>query len=166
MIEYKKATTSEDLVVDYREDQVMLGHRASPNDGVLCIKTLEFDALSEEEILDRYNAHIDWLLDGILNDRPIEIRPGHPQLRWCKETKSWLPAGDVLRCEVSWHPAGPHGAVAIKIDDQLLTGEEFLRVLTVHEGSGMRIQFMHPNRLLNPPEPIVQARRGTENNSE
>lgn len=155
MIEYRKALNAEDLLVDYRDDQVMLGHRDSPKEGILCIKRSEFDSLDEDEILARFNAHIDWLLDGIATDRPVEIAHGYPQLEWSKECHQWTPAGNVLRCEVSWHPPGPGGAIAIKIDDQLLSGEEFLKVLEVHEGFGMRIEFMHPNRLTNPPKPKI-----------
>jgi hypothetical protein len=160
MIEYRKAKTSDDLLVDCRDDQVMLGHKDSLDDGgILCLKRQEFDSLDEQDIIARYNAHIDWLLDGIANDRPIEIAHGNPQIKWSKECQQWTPAGDVLRCEVTWHPPGPGGAVAIKIDDQLLSGEEFLKVIEVHEGFGMRIEFMHPNRLTNRPEPIVQVKR-------
>lgn len=68
--------------------------------------------------------------------------------------------GDVVRCEVSWHPPGPGGGIAIKVDDQLLSGEEFLKAIEVFEGSGMRIEFMHPNRLTNPPKPMIQKGRG------
>jgi len=158
VITYKKARKLDDLLVDCREDQAMLVHRENQSDGILCLKRDEFDSLNGRQILKRFNARIDELLLDIETDRPIEIKPGHPQLKWCKETRSWSPAGDVLRCEVSWNPPGPHGAIAIKIDDQLLTGEEFLSLLIVNEGWGMRIEFMHPNRLANPPEPIIQTK--------
>ncbi|NOJ28145.1 MAG: hypothetical protein DA330_09070 [Nitrososphaera sp.] len=160
MIEYKKARDVDDLVCVERREQIMIGHKETPDNGVLCLKLTDFDAMSEQQILDKYNAHIDWLLDGILNDRPIEIAPGHAQLKWSKTSKQWTLAGDVLRCEVDWDSGEDElgGQVAIKIEDTLLSGEEFLKMIETYEGWGMRIEFMHPNRLTNPPEPIVQIK--------
>lgn len=161
MITYKKARKLDDLLVDCREDQVVLVHRESGSDGILCLSRAEFDSLSGRQILKRFNAHVDSLLDYIANDRPVEITDGEPQLKWNKMCQQWTAAGDVLRCIVDCNSniVGEDGlgTLAIRIDDKLLTGQEFLNVIESYEGWGMRIEFMHPNRLLNPPEPIVQA---------
>jgi hypothetical protein len=50
------------------------------------------------------------------------------------------------------------GELAIRIDDKLLTGQEFLDMIETYEGWGMRIEFMHPNRLTNPPETVIQTK--------
>ncbi len=164
MIEYKKARELDDLVVAEYPDQLIISHKEGKDQGSLCLRPEEFDSMSGPQILTRFNAYIDSILDGILTDRPVEITDGEPQLKWNKECRQWTPTGDVLRCEVSWHPAGPEGAIAIKIDGQLLTGKEFLKVLEVNEGYGMRIEFMHPNRLTNPPEPKVQVKKDSKQN--
>lgn len=157
MIEYKKAVSAADLVVNERSDQVMIGHKDNLSDGIFCMRLEEFDSLTEEEIVDRFNAYIDSLLDGIVNDRPIEIVHGQPQVKWDKTGKQWIAVGDVLRCELGWD--SEEETVSIVIDDVELAGHEFLRLLAVNEGWGMRVEFVHPNRLLNPPEPVFQKTR-------
>jgi hypothetical protein len=163
MIEYKKARKFDDLLVVKKNDQTMIMHKDSPSDGILCLLLSDFNNMDSPEILNRFNAHIDKLMADIENDRPIEIEDGQPQLRWSKECQAWLAEGDVLRCEVAWDSNAESedglGAVAIKIDDRLLSGQEFLELLEVFEGFGMRIEFMHQNRLTNPPEPILQKTR-------
>jgi hypothetical protein len=78
VITYKKARKMDDLLVDCREDQVMLAHRDSLSDGILCLKRAEFDSLTGRQIMKRFNEHIDWILDGIANERPVEIADGEP----------------------------------------------------------------------------------------
>lgn len=162
MIEYKKAVDANDLIVDCREDQVMLAHRESPEGGILCLALAEFDEMTETQVMERFNVYIDSLLDDIANDRPIEIAHGNPQLKWNKACQQWTTTGGVLRCVVAWDSNGNGedglGELAISIDDKLLTGDEFLAMIESYEGWGMRIEFMHPNRLINPPKPIVQTK--------
>jgi len=158
MIEYKKAVNIKELLVEYQEKQVLVYHKDSLDGGILCIDITEIDSLHEDEILARFNAHIDWILNCIATERPIEIREGNPQIKWDRACEQWIPVGDVLRCEVSWHPPGPAGAIAILIDDKRLSGQEFLKLLEVHEGLGMRIEFMDLNRLTNPPKPKIRKR--------
>jgi hypothetical protein len=75
-------------------------------------------------------------------------------------TQQWTSAGDVLRCIVDWDSNGAGenglGELAIRIDDKLLSGEEFLKLIETYEGWGMRIEFMHQNRLADPPEPMIK----------
>lgn len=161
-VTYRKARRLDDLLVDERPEQVMLGHRENLRDGILCLSRSEFDSLNGRQILKRFNAYIDSLLRGIATDRPIEISDGEPQVKWSKTCENWTAVGDVLRCVVGWNnkPKGRNGVgeVSIQIDDKNLTGEEFLRLIETFEGWGMRIEFMHPNRLTKPPKPIVQAK--------
>lgn len=162
LIKYKKARRLDDLLVDERPYQVILGHRENLKDGILCLSRSEFDSLTGRQILKRFNSYIDSLLHGVAADRPIEISDGKPQLKWSKSCQKYTAAGDVLRCVVGWNrkPKGRNGVgeVSIQIDDQHLSGEEFLDLIETFEGWGMRIEFMHPNRLTKPPKPIVQPK--------
>ena len=162
MIEYKKARKQDDLLVDCRPDQVMLAHRQSVSEGILCLRRDEFDSMNGRQILKRFNEYIDSLLSGIANECPIEIADGQPQLNWDETCQQWSSNSDVLRCVVDWNRngKGEHGLgeLAIRIDDKLLSGQEFLDMIETYEGWGMRIEFMHENRLTNPPQPIVKTK--------
>jgi hypothetical protein len=161
-ITYKKARKLNDLLVDERPDMIFLCHRECLKQGILCLSLSDFDTMTGRQILKRFNDHIDSLLDGIANDRPVEIADGQPQLKWSEMSQQWTTAGDVLRCLVAWKRNGKgenrQGELAIRIDDELLTGQEFLRMIETYEGWGMRIEFMHQNRLTNPPETVIQTK--------
>ena len=76
--------------------------------------------------------------------------------------QQWSAAGDVLRCVVSWdrNGSGEHGLgqLAVCVDDKILSGNELLKIIKSYEGWAMCIEFMHSNRLTNPPESVVQAK--------
>lgn len=78
MVTYKKARRLDDLLVDERPDRVMLGHRESLKDGILCLSRSEFDSLTGRQILKRFNTYIESLLHGVATDGPIEISDGEP----------------------------------------------------------------------------------------
>lgn len=166
MIEYKKANSITDLVVAEANEQAMIRHKDCESQAWLCLKLKDFDKMTEDQVLSRFNAYIGEILDGIESDCPVEIVAGHPQINWSKECQQWVPEGDVLRCEITWDCNADseegQGAVAIKIDEHFLSAKEFLDAIAVHEGSGMRIEFMHPNRLTNPPKPVLQKRRAVK----
>ncbi len=84
MIEYKKARKLDDLVVAEYPDQLIVSHKEGKDQGSLCLRPEEFDSLSGPQILKRFNAYIDSILNGIVSDRPVEIAYGKPQLRWNK----------------------------------------------------------------------------------
>ncbi len=166
MIEYKKASNVDDLVVVEASDQAMIRHKDCESHACLCLKLKDFDEMAEDQVLSRFNAYINEILEGIESDCPVEIVAGYPQINWSKECQQWVPEGDVLRCEITWdrnaESEDEQGAVAIKVDDHILSGTEFLDALAVHEGAGMRIEFMHPNRLTNPPKPVLQKKRAVK----
>lgn len=161
-VEYKKARKLDDLVVAEFPDQLMISHKEGKGQACLCLRPEEFDSMTGRQIIKRFNAHIDTILDGIVNGRPVEIADGEPQLKQMAMSKHWVPAGDVLRCIVDWDSNGRGedglGELAIRIDDKLLTGRQFLDLIETYEGWGMRIEFMHPNRLTNPPEVLVRQK--------
>lgn len=162
-IEYKKARKLDDLLVGERENQVFLSHKDAPSGGILCLSDSEFDSLTGRQVMRRFNDYVESILNSIKNERPREIPDGEPQLRWSKECHTWTAAGDVLRCVVAWdrsvHGENGVGELAIQIDDKLLTWQEFLKLIETQEGWGMRIEFMHPNRLTNPPKPIPALKK-------
>lgn len=113
--------------------------------------------LTDQEILDRFNAHIKWCDEMIATEKPREIADGYPQIEWNKEFEQWHMVADVLRCQVDWdrNGDGPRGEVAIRIDEKLLSGKEFLNMIETYEGWGMRIEFVHKENLTRRPKPIV-----------
>jgi hypothetical protein len=120
----------------------------------------ELGSLTDQQVLDRVNAHIKWSQEVVDSERPLEIADGYAQLEWDEEFKKWSAVGDVLRCVVDWEPIGdPRGNVAIRVDDKLLSAQEFLRILATHEGWGMRVEFMHPENLTKRPKPLIRKRK-------
>ncbi|MBX9772655.1 MAG: hypothetical protein K2X29_14855 [Candidatus Obscuribacterales bacterium] len=153
MIKYKKACDLSEMLIDRNRDMVSLRHRESLDDGICAISCADFEKMTGSELLEKFNGHIDAIVADIANARPVEIPEGQAQLKWNGECEFWQAAGDVLRCQIRWEPSGdPCGQPVIRIDNKQLSGEEFLKLLAVYEGWGMRIEFMHPNRLTNPPE--------------
>lgn len=159
--EYKTAQTVDDLVISCDQDQAFVFHKELPTGGAFCLKASDLDLLTEQQILEKFNANIKRILDGIVNDCPVEIADGQPQLRWNHTCRKWSAVGHVLRCVVAWDRVDgdgePTGQLAIRIDDKLLSQEEFLAVIETFEGWAMRIEFMHPNRLTDPPKPLVKT---------
>jgi len=102
MIEYKKANSVDDLVVIEASEQAMIRHKDCQSQSCLCLRSKDFDEMTGDQIVSRFNRYIGEILDSIENDCPVEIVDGHPQIRWSKECQQWLPEGDVLRCEITW----------------------------------------------------------------
>jgi hypothetical protein len=71
--------------------------------------------LTDEQVLDRVNAHYAWVQANIDNERPREIAEGFSQLEWNELCEAWSPVGDVLRCHVASHkePGARRGKLAI-----------------------------------------------------
>lgn len=157
MIDYKKASDLSELLIDRRHDMVLVRHTQSLDEGICAISVADFDAMTGDQLLEKFNGHIDAIVADIQKARPVEIPEGLSQLKWNGECQFWQATGDVLRCRIGWAPAGdPDGQPVICIDEKTLSGEEFIRLLAVHEGWGMRVEFMHPNRLANPPQPLLK----------
>ena len=97
--------------------------------------------MSEEDILNCHNAHIEAQLESARNFKYIatEIPPGKPQVKYFEPGAHWTPRGDVLRCEINWDS---NYGTTIVIDDQEYSMTEFGKMLSTFEGRGMRIIFV------------------------
>jgi hypothetical protein len=104
----------------------------------------EVQHLTDEEILERYNACVQARLASAeaYEHCAVEIPPGRPQLEYVARADRWVPRGDVLRCAVCH---GPDQSPVIHIDDHEMTIEEFGRLLATRAGWGMRVVFTPEN---------------------
>jgi hypothetical protein len=92
-------------------------------------------------------------LEGLLpgwNKTVVEIQPGKRQIEYHKEAGEWIPRGDVLRCIID--DGGPEGAVAIHIDDEELSLNDFGRLLRSYASWGMRIAFVPEDSVTENPK--------------
>lgn len=116
------------------------------------------DRLSDQQVLDRFNAHIKWADEVVATERPLEIEEGYPQLEWNEEFECWSMVGDVLRATVCWQ-GGPDGRVAFQVDDEVLSADEFIDLFEKFEGGGMRIEFMDKDNLTRRPKPLIRKKK-------
>lgn len=114
----------------------------------------EVISMSDEEILAAFNDTVSFMQESVESNPPVEIADGFPQIKFDKRSRQWHPVGDVLRCELVHD-----GDVLVQIDDKELSLEEFAEMLGSLAGYGMRVMFVHPSQLLDPPEPVVCKRR-------
>jgi hypothetical protein len=110
----------------------------------------EMMKMSDQEWLDFHNQRIrDLAVFAHENKKSmpaVEI-VGKPQIEYSRQSAQWVPRGGVLRCGIT----SEDGLPAFEIDDQTLTLEEFGRMLSTHEGWGMRIIFVPEDELHNTP---------------
>jgi hypothetical protein len=62
----------------------------------------EVHDLTDQEILDRFNAHLEELdrLRAEYEHVAVEIPPGKPQIDYFAQGRQWTPRGGVLRCVI------------------------------------------------------------------
>ncbi len=78
-----------------------------------------------------------------------ESKEDAPQIKFDQHHQSWTPLSDVLRCEII-SDSGTDEPV-INIDDEELSWEEFGRMVKSYNGWGLRVMFLPPEQLFNPP---------------
>lgn len=117
------------------------------------------DKLSDQEVLDRFNAHINWLNEVLAIERPLEIEDGYAQLEWSEEFERWSMVGEVLRATVCWQGGPDDGRVAFQIDDKELSADELVDLFEEFEGSGMRIEFVDKDNLTRRPKPLIRKKK-------
>jgi hypothetical protein len=156
-----RTATLDEVLIRRSEDTAWLIFKDRPFEDTFSHRIgPELGSLTDQQVLDRMNAHVKWCQQVVDSERPLEIADGCAQLEWNEELEYWSAVGGVLRCVVDWEPIGnPRGNVAIRVDDKLLSAEEFLRILATHEGWGMRIEFMHPENLTRRPKPLIRKRK-------
>lgn len=84
----------------------------------------------------------------------VEIPQGHPQIRYSEECDQWVPRGGVLRCEIS--DGGPDAETTVIIDENELSLDEFGKLISTHNGWGMRIEFVPEDETSN--RPTIEVR--------
>ena len=101
----------------------------------------ELSVMSDEEVLDVYNGIVSAMEESVRNweNVVVEVPPGKPQIKYFEEGDQWTPRGEVLRVYISepeW------GKMEFYVDDQVLSLEQFGRMLSTFNGWAMRIAFV------------------------
>lgn len=140
-------------VIEYAEEGVETTHfQLGP----------EVHAMTDQEILDRFNAHLEEG-DRLRAEREyvaIEIPPGKPQIECSAGSRQWVPRGAVLRCVIGG--GGPGGEPVVHVDNRELSWDEFGALLLTYEGWGMRVVFVPDDELELEPDVEVREPREDE----
>ena len=98
--------------------------------------------MTDEEILEAFNQMVMTMEQARATHRhvAVEVPVGSPQIEYHALSDQWVPRGSVLRCEIG--DSGPSCETSITIDDQVLSLEEFGRLIGTYNGWGMRIIFV------------------------
>lgn len=107
--------------------------------------------MTDSEILDCHNQLAQLKADADRRFCPTEIPDGFPQVKFHRQNKMWYPQSDVLRCEI-WHDESD---AAVYIDDNKLSLEDFSNILRQRMTWGMRVEFLPPSQLADPPETVI-----------
>lgn len=113
--------------------------------------------MSDQEVLDRFNAVLTESAAACAEYVAVEIPPGRPQIWYFGPAEQWAPRGSVLRAVID--DSGPGGEAVIWIDEQRLSLAEFGRLLCTYAGWGMRIVFVPEESLAETP-PIDRREPG------
>lgn len=141
----------DELLIRRDGQYAVIHYREHPFEGGMNLglgADLEF--MSDEDIVEAFNEVVRSMNESIKNYRSIEIKEGYPQIKYERRHKSWSPVGDVLRLELH---CMPEGGLIFQVDDKELSVTEFIRMLESYSGWGLRLHFMHPTELTNPPTP-------------
>ena len=106
--------------------------------------------MSDAQIVELYNDTLraQAALAARYKHVAVEVPLGSPQIHFFQPGHQWTPRGDVLRCEIH---DDADGQLVVGIDDHELSLEAFGRLLVVHAGWGMRIEFVPIDRLQHRP---------------
>jgi hypothetical protein len=78
---------------------------------------------------------------------------GSAQIEYFAQCDQWVPRSCVLRCLIQ---IAKDGEIIVKIDGQELPLKQFGRLLAVHGGWGMRIEFVPAHEVHR--RPVLQVR--------
>lgn len=117
--------------------------------------------MSDKQLLDLYNEDVRarQRLARSYKHVATEI-VGRPQIKYSKESYTWVPQGNVLRCRIGCEDIREP---RILIDDNELSLQEFGELLMVYEGWGMRIVFVPEDELHKIPS--IRLKPGKDDNS-
>jgi len=88
----------------------------------------------------------------------VEILEGKPQIEYSKQCSQWSARGDILRCYIESSEDSGHIPV-IEIDGQRLSWMEFGKLVSSHEGWGMRVMFLPDDEIDKTPAIAIQESR-------
>lgn len=139
----KLYVTTLDRVTITREAEAALIDYHDPDVGAVHLTFgFSIDGMTDQEILDAHNGGLQGIEVRRLADPYFaeEVPVGQSQIDYFELGDQWTPVASVLRCIVS--DSGPDNETSIWIDDRELSLREFGRLLSVHNGWGMRITFV------------------------
>ena len=88
----------------------------------------------------------------------VEITEGKPQIEYSKRCNQWSARGDILRCYIESSEDSGHIPV-IEIDGKRLSWPEFGKLVSSHEGWGMRVMFVPDDEIDKTPAIAIQESR-------
>ena len=134
---------------------------ADPNvaDTNFTVGKAKLDKMSDAELLEFWNDHLR-ARDEMMEDHDyvcVEVPLGKPQLRYEARSDQWVPRGSVIRGRVL-------GAMGdedldeefITVDGRDLTIREFVRMVAVYGGWGLRLAFVPDDELHEEPDIVVK----------
>lgn len=135
--------------IEYAEDNVGGVHLVLDGD--------ELAAMTDQDILDVHNRCIEAQQASADSFEWVakEIQPGRPQVKRDRRTGQLVPRGDVLRCHITDCASDEADPVAIYIDDEEYSLQEFGEILRMYAGWGMRVVFVPDDGVHE--EPVVRV---------
>ena len=85
----EKVRKLDDLLIDARDDQVLLTHSPRGSDVILCLKRSDFESLTGRQIVKKFNAYIDLLVEGTENFSPAVVSDIQP--KWSRMSCYGMP---------------------------------------------------------------------------
>jgi len=118
----------------------------------------ELEGLSNQDVLDMHNE----ILRATADRREagpyiaVEIPFGQPQIEFEPEAALWSPRGDILRCTIE----DPNGELGVRIDDRILTAQEFAKMLLSYTGWSLRIALVPKDDVEQEPTVVMRDLSG------
>lgn len=138
-------------VIDYAEENVSSVH--------LRISTGDVTTMTDDEVLAVHNQCIAAQEASMASTEWVaqEVPPGTPQVKRDRRSGRLVPRGDVLRCHITDGGEVEGDPVAIYIDDEEYSLQEFGEILSMYAGWGMRVAFVPDDELYE--EPAIEVRK-------
>lgn len=117
--------------------------------------------MTDLEVIEMHNDMI-LEMEELREEHPfvaIEITEGKPQIEYSKQCSQWCARGDILRCCIESSEESGHIPV-IEIDGQRLSWMDFGKLVSTHEGWGMRVMFVPDDEIDKTPAIAIQESGG------
>ena len=115
----------------------------------------EIAEMSDSEIIEAHNQVLRNETKQATADKHavFEVPLGSAQIEYFAQCDQWVPRSCVLRCLIQ---IAKDGEIIVKIDGRELPLKQFGRLLAVHGGRGMRIEFVPAHEVHR--RPVLQVR--------